>query len=1044
MLEHPESSERLSLARFYLVLQRHVPDLYTVGSAEVIYFGSTMQTIPSHPLTAIKAQFEAGQFPSRYVNNPELIVDDLYRLDNAWAGVMPNAPWRDRYERGFMASNFGPGSVAGRYGMALGASGTSLAGKVYDVLASIVKSGMATTRGGAAIASIIADGVKLDTEERRVLGNRMMAADASLAYNTANNLADLRQVMPDIAATYPEGSVRAGATQWIKDYDAMLSERGIASADNASPDQLAKAVPPGSDLSQKVKDAADAAYVTGGNDTAVEMNEFKKNLVKLGAQISGAQEQLTALQEQALAEVEKCRSTQEWGKFEARIQDARGLSSLGASFLSIAGDPKGAQQFQNLSQNGISLVQAFSKFAQNNALGVLDIASMATGVGCALAIIQVFSGSPESSESAMLQGALKAINERLEAIATELREVHILLADVYAATLATQMALTYAVERVAVKLDDFIQAYTDVERKSGINRIRLTAQKLQAGAAGSDEIELGLIDICSTALLEGSQQVHTRAVGAYGSSFVLMIPLLLSSNGVEEFSGLIADALVETAAFVNEPIQWRKRCSEALIPESERFNNMLDTGSNSCSPVLLTLALQECRAVLHTHPNHEPVIAPPALSSIDHYHRIFRANMWMCELYSEAKSDAIWRAAIVRVQVLLATMVDSLKQVYLEALKTHGVRAQGLPVEFLFGLNPFVCGDWASRCMDNLDTLIRFGLIDGVDIQDPIFNGRRSITATYISKASGIRSTATLVFTAIPYRAQTALIQEQMLELPLLVTAGSRAAGGDTMSDADRYSKLVPLQFHSEWDSGGAGVIQSDLYAVVWSTPENVQLNEATEADLAQSKLSVPRFPDLPLVAERAQSWAKESFASVWNNKDFSLLFVHAGDQIKRALVQCIALLKNKFPGMDVGGLMPSLSGLIAAANEDFSFDDIKRHFYGQDLKAMFLCNESPIPTRRDGVTKTYWIDDLTRMRKISDPNVHDAVKRKLWGEAMAEIDRFFSLREVSQSDIAAAMANGNNTRALPNIRSGAYYSPMREELQYQIAQSLMTQSPDW
>lgn len=522
-----------------------------------------------------------------------------------------------------------------------------------------------------------------------------------------------------------------------------------------------------------------------------------------------------------------------------------------------------------------------------------------------------------------------------------------------------------------------------------------------------------------------------------------MIPLLLSSNGVEEFSGLIADALVETAAFANEPVQWRKRCSEALIPESERFNNMLDTGSSSCSPVLLTLALQECRAVLRAHPNHEPVIAPPALSSIDHYHRIFRANMWMCELYSEAKSDAIWRASIVRVQVLLANLVNSLSQIYLEGLKSRGARAEGLPVEFLFGLNPYICGDWSSRCMDNLDTLIRFGLIDGVDINDPIFDGRNSITATYFYNSPTMRSTATLVFTAIPYRARTAQIQQQMLELPLLVTANSRTAAGEKLGDADRYSKPVALRFHSEWDSGGWGVIQSDLFAVVWSTPENVQLNETTEADLARSKLIAPRFPDLPLVMERAQSWAKESFALVRSNPDFSSSFVHAGEQIKRALVQCIALLKNKFPGMDVAGLMPSLRELVTAANENFSFDDIIRYFYGKNLIDMFLCNESPIPTRRDGVTKTYWVNDLTRMRKISDPDVDGTVKRKLWDEAMAEIDQYFSLPEVSESDIAVAMAGGTNTRAIPNIRSGAYYSPMREELQYQIAQSLLTQSPD-
>lgn len=957
-------------------------------------------------------RYEALQAVEKYRAHPELLIDDMYRLDNTWAGVMPQQAWSQTYERGFFASNFGPGSVRGREGLGLGISGSNAA--LYVSLASGVRAGLELVPGVGVATNILSGLADLDQRKRAEWGNHILADNPDKGYEVALSLSQLRSVMSDWALTYPEASVRAGARQFVEEQTEELRNRGITTADKASKEALAASAP-----TEALKSSIREASVDdGGNER--DAAEFEAALQELAAEMVRDREAMTSALAPLLDQAAEQRKAKDWGAYQEAMNQAKGWASLMGTMISSTGDAAGGARFYQCAEAAIELSTSISSLSRDfQANSEVNAVALASGVGAAYVLFQAFQSQGQNSPEAYLVGMLTKVLEKLDEIASELHQVHVLIGDLFSFAQSLRSSLVSAIGSLRDDLAGFTSLYTSIERQRLYSDIATTSAAAQVDAASYEAIERDLVDIATRAIVDGSQPVHTHGPGLpYSNQYREAVQTIVGAAHAEAFYGVLADALPElTSRFGWLKTTWTGHPPSTDIPEKERFDQLLTNG-RIVAPGPLALALSSYRSVLAAHPYHAPTGVAAGITSVDRYHALIRASVWLNGLGVAAKNEELINAAIISVHIQFCALVSTLQACHKAYLTSRGPEGSKVPSDILFGQWPYPTDDWTTWTFRKLQTLYRMGhmtnLSIGGDFQDSRLEG------TWFVNEGQQRAVGAISVIRAPDEYGPGWYERLFKEVA--DDQSVHAELDKRCRPNARFERIVWYEF----------INGANFQCINWKrTPGN--------GFFAQSLV-----PDSSQIEERAKTWARESIASAANSPHISSNLKAQISALKRTCIQALVLLKNAYPGLSRTSLPPRLRSLIEAAEDDFFlFEDVTKVFFGRGLIKFFIFGKANatlrVPPGDIAVSEFYSIAELTADASVKWDDI-DAAKARFKSLEAAMAD--FGLADCATGVSPVRTAGGGLDRlawdALGNLRSATCAGELSREISYQLSRSLL------
>jgi hypothetical protein len=957
-------------------------------------------------------RYEALQAAEKYRLHPELLIDDMYRLDNAWAGVMPQQPWSQTYERGFFASNFGPGSVMSREGLGLGISGSNAA--LYVSLASGVKAGLELVPGVGIATNILSGLADLDQRKRAEWGNHILADDPEKGYEVALSLSQLRSVMSDMALTYPEASVRAGATRFIEEQLEELRNRGITTADKASKEALAASAPT-EELKSKVQEAA---IDEGGNER--DDDSFEAALQELAAQIVRDREAMNSALAPLLDQAAEQRKANDWGAYQEAMNQAKGWASVMGSMISATGDPTGGARFSQCAQAAIELSTSISRLSRDfQANGEINAVALASGVGAAFVLFQALQSQGGNNPEAYISSILTQVLEKLDQIASELHQIHVLIGDLFSFTQSLRSSLISAISSLRDDLASFTALYTSIERQRLYSAIAATTAAAQVEAASYEAIERDLVEIATLAIVDGSQPVHTHGPGLpYSNQYREAVNTIVGAAHAEAFYGVLADALRDLKSRFNWlNCNWTGIPPSMDIPNQERFDQLLTNGQ-VVAPRALALALTSFRDVLGAHPDHAPHNAVAGITSVSRYHALIRASIWMNGLGVAAKTEELINAAVFSIHIQFCELVSTLQACHKAYLTSRGPEGSKVPSDILFGQWPYPTNDWTIWTFRTLQTLYRMGYLTnlaiGGDFQESRLEGKWFVNDGQ-QRAIGAISVIRAPDEYGPNwyeRVFKEISDDQSVHAELERRCRPNAT----------FERVLWYEF-----SNGAIV-------------EYLNWKQTNPAGLLANSIA----PKSGQIEERAKTWARESVASASNIPHLSSNLKAQIGALKRTCIQTLVLLKNAYPGFSRASLPASLRSIIEAAEDDFFlFEDVTRCFYGSNLIGLFIFAKPNatlrLPPGEIVVREFFSITELTADASVKWDDVDAAqVRFKALEAAMAEAGLTDCATGVSLVRNAGAPLNKSAWRALGDLRAATCAGDLAKEISYQLSRSLL------
>jgi hypothetical protein len=956
-------------------------------------------------------RYEATQMAQQYRLHPQLLIDDLYRLDNAWAGVMPQQPWSDTYERGFFASNFGPGSVQGRQGLGAGIAGSNAT--LYVVLASGVKGGLELIPGVGVATNLLSNLVDLNDRQRADWGNHILSNDPNRGFEVALALSQLRTVMGEMVETYPEPSVRDGARVFLERQQQLMEDRGVTPAEKATKNQIAEGAPT-AELKQSVK-----ALANDDTGTEVDDETFDEGLTSLGEEITRSNAELLARLAPLLDKAAIERTQRDWTAYESSMAQARGWAGFVGNIIAVSGDPAGGARFAKASQAGIDLVSSVSLLSRDFEVnGAVNAVALSSGVGAAFALYEIFQQSTAEDPNAAVMSMLSEILGKLNDIAAEIRQIHVLIGDLLSFGMEFRVSVLTAVAQLRQDLAELISLYTSNERQRLFSEVATLTAAAQLETASAETIEEKLAEIATRAFVEGCQAVHVQGPGIpYGAQYAEALADIFNANHAEAFAGIISDALIEIdrrCPWIASG--WTVRAPTDGIPADERFDHLLRAGP-IVGPGPIAIALNSFRKVLRAHPAHQPADGGPALTSADAYHALVRAAVWINGLYVAADRADIVGASIVSVHVQFSALVKSIHELHQAYLRARGEEASKLPPEILFGLWPYVTNDWTTWTFRTLQTLWRMQLTGGYNI-------------------SGIFQTGEIE--------GTCLLAGRTSAQAVIVTHG-RPDG----FDANWYDKLFK-EIGDELDVKSEIARRCAPYAslarIIWidvvAGTANFYVDWAKTNSEFLRKTIVPRPPQLE---ERSKAWARESIAGAASDPRVTAHLKQQIDAVKRSCIQAATLIKNSYPGMRKRDLPLPLINLMDAAASDFHlFEDVTKCFYGAPFNELLIFSDPPVsmrlPPNEITVTEFPSIKSLMQDAAIIEPN--GTILRDGFAKLQAKLEAGL-LGERPQA-LARVRDVPDNDPSSPRwgeigaLRSATCRGELSQEMSYQLSRALL------
>lgn len=872
----------------------------------------------------IGQRYEAREMLNRYKADPALLVDDLHRLENLWVNVTPNAQFSPKYDRGFIARTFGPGSPYGQGGLGVAGGDSPL----YASIAIGVKAGLQVRPEGAAVVSVISDLVDLDAAQRKKWGSHILSASPDLAATTAMTLAQMRGVMDDIAKTYPDAPVRDGAKRFLEERLLTLRDRGVTPGEEATATQLksafgAQAPPPGF---TEAMDALKAQHPQGL--TQQQLHEALDEWGNLfGEKLKADNDALRNDLKPLLEEADKKRRDKEWEAYELEVQNAQAWVSLCSTALTAVGAPPGAIRLCQIASAGITLVRAITLLTRDYSTppGTINPVALASGAGAALTMVSLVSAA--SADPDPTSEMLKQIMAQLDDLAKQLHEVHKLVGELFSFAISMRSEMAETLATIRSDIQGLVSLYVDTERAKLISALHVYAAPAELAGATQQEVESRLAELATRAITEGSTELQTHGGPVYAGQFETVARALLTGTHAESFIGLLFDALGDLCFRLQLcSTSWPHRPPQEG-PESERFDEMVPPG-RVIAPLPLVNALTLFRRVATAHPSHVDRLPANGVTSITHYRRLVRAAAWMQMLLVAARAEEVLVSGVVRQQVALAGLVQQLSAIYRGFMNGRGDEARALPVETLFGLQTHVDSDWVVNSLRTLRTLHQLG-----SLGDPRIDFGPGWAYVHVTWSIGPQPVV---------RVQIDVREGYRDEFVKKGTWGKAARHiameADLAGDRNTISAWVSALLNNifylgpiTWYGSGATETSTDWQL---SSPPPAVGGVVPPHGIAAVPDGTGAF-----VAMKAREWAQAAIAAQVGTPGAEALRNKA-QELARATLQCCALLKNHRPGVRPGQLPFSLARLVTQSEDFAIFSDVTRLFYGPELPAFFPVHE--------------------------------------------------------------------------------------------------------
>lgn len=682
----------------------------------------------------------------------------------------------------------------------------------------------------------------------------------------------------------------------VKMFEESIRNRGVELGRQMSWERLLSVLPDGASLKETyvtlVNSAAAQASANALSFRDAFVNEARNIAVDVLTQDTAAD--LSALYDKAEShskqrkENEKKENEKKEKEFKERMAEMKDSADAFAFLVGVADEEFGPKA-KKLIGASIKLFEATFKYEQNVGEFAGGVSTL-NYIAAVVALVDAFTASPGDDPVYRMAKALLAKLDQIE------KRIVALDARIRALTeycQAFRTSTTVMLEGMREEMSRFQNVYVEAETSQVVRQIYEQRDEARLTTSDTARVESAIAVICSKTIYASTEPLHTHGGDVYGGLFQSTSQRILDGPNVESVPGLLVDGLLATRGM----FPGLKPIVEA--PDSDAVNLFDPTlpriyaTATASSALITSIGLRATRAILGVHPKHSPV-GPH--TSVEAYEALLRAHCWSSRTHANASVREYLRCGGMRVEIALSAFISDL----LRVIKILVPTPSGVD-DILFGIWPFHRMDeWNNEMLRQAQMYIRLryatvSVLKTRPYQDPMV-----ISFTCAVQAEG---------GYIPVVIN--LMQREPLSAPW---SGSEAEISSFISHLfdqaveSRDANLFVV-FDQEIRKYGAAL----EFVAARDLPNKRIYTGPTAGEKAD-----PKYSALPQLKTKLRQRLADSIALVLSNEDYADILRSDISELRKALLQFLAVLKNAFPSLSTTELPERYRLLIEYCRDEF------------------------------------------------------------------------------------------------------------------------------